>query len=150
MKIKCVKCQLQDSLGEEDIKLLAHIVRRYNPKPRPGDYTAVLSIIKGNCTDSNKHLFIFDELFDKDVADVIKEYKDAINANVVRKVSLEKVANQIIETTHQIKSLQSTLGELNKKKEYMLSEMSTGGILIDNIQLKFERLTGTTDVDMWS
>lgn len=150
MKIKCVKCKLTDSLTEEDIKLLSHVVKRYNQKPSPTDYTAVLSIIKGNCTDNNKHLFIFDESFDKDIADTIKEYRDAIVANTTRKGNLEKIISQINETTNQIKALQSTLGELDKKKEYTVSEISTGGILIDNIKLKFEKLTGTTDIDMWS
>lgn len=150
MKIKCVKCKLEDTLTEEDIKLLAHVVKRYNQKPSPNDYTAVMSIIKGNCTDGKKHLFVFDETFDKTVADMLKEYKDAIVANVVRKETLEKVCLQIAETINQIKSLQSSLGELEKKKEYTTAEMRAGGILVNNIKLKFMNTTGTDDTDMWS
>lgn len=150
MKIRCVKCKIDDTLSEDDIKLLAHVVKRYNHSPRPGDYTAVLSIIKGNCTDGKKHLFIFDEGFDKVVADTLKEYKDAIAANVTRKETLEKVHLLTVETMNQIKSLQSTLGELEKKREYTTAEMNAGGILIDNIKLKFTRMTGTDDTDMWS
>lgn len=150
MKIKCVKCKLEDTLTEDDIKLLAHVVKRYNHKPSPNDYTAVMSIIKGNCTDGKKHLFVFDETFDKAVADMLKEYKDAIAANVVRKETLEKVCLQIVETINQIKSLQSSLGELEKKKEYTTAEMRAGGILVNNIKLKFMNTTGTDDTDMWS
>lgn len=150
MKVKCAKCKLEDILTEEDVKLLAHIVKRYNPIPNPNDYTAVLSIIKGNCTDGKKHIFIFDESFDKAVADTLKEYKDAIVANVSRKETLEKICILMVETTNQIKSLESELKGLDKKKEYTISEMSTGGILIDNIKLKFEKLTGTSDIEMWS
>ena len=150
MKIRCVKCKLEDTLTEEDIKLLAYVVKRYNHKPSPNDYTAVLSIIKGSCTDDKKHIFIFDESFDKAIADVLKEYKDAIVANVTRKETLEKVCILMAETTNQIKSLESELKTLEKKKGYTISEMGTGGILIDNIKLKFEKLTGTSDMEMWS
>jgi len=150
MKIKCVKCKREDELGEEDVKLLAHIVKRYNLRPKPGDYTAVLSIIKGDCADNKKHIFIFDEIFDAEVAGVIKESKEAIMANVLRKENLEKIDNTIIETTNQIKSLESALKELEKKKEYTISEISTGGMLIENIKLKFEKITGTPDMEMWS
>ena len=150
MKIKCAKCKLEDILTEDDVKLLAHIVKRYNHNPNPNDYTAVLSIIKGNCTDGKKHIFIFDESFDKAVADTLKDYKDAIRTNVARKETLEKICILIIDTTNQIKSLESELKDLDKKKEYIMSEMGTGGILIDNIKLKFEKLTGTSDIEMWS
>lgn len=150
MKIRCAKCKIDDTLSEDDIKLLAHIVKRYNPNPRPGDYTAVLSIIKGNCSDGNKHLFIFDEEFDKAVVDILKEYKDTIAVNVARKETLEKLCILIVETTNQIKSLESALKDFEKKREYTIAEMKAGGILIDNIRLKFSKLTGTEDTEMWS
>lgn len=150
MKIKCVKCGLEEELNNEDVKLLAHIVRRYNTKPSPVDYIGVLSIIKGKCKDDGKHVIVFHEDFDKAVAGMIHEYNNAIAANVARKETLEKTAHLIIETDNQIKSLESMLQELEKKKEYILSEMSTGGILINNIKLKFEKLTGTPDTEMWS
>lgn len=150
MKIKCAKCKIEEPLNEEDVKLLGHIVKRYNSKPSPTDYTAVLSIIKGQCTDGNKHLFIFHEDFDNDVANLIQEYNNAITANITRKENLEKIQIQTIETAEQIKNLQSALEELDKKKEYTISEMSTGGILIENLKLKFEKMTGSDSVEMWS
>lgn len=142
MRVKCVKCGIIDDLKEDDIKLLAHVVKRYNQKANPVDYVAVLSVIKGLCTDNDKHIFIFDESFEKGVADTIKEYNDAIKQNVERKVALDKICIQIEETNNELK-------ELEKKKEYMLAEMSAGGMLIDNIELKFLKLTGTEDMEIW-
>jgi hypothetical protein len=142
MKVKCEKCQLEDDINEDDVKLLAHVIKKYNPKPRPGDYMAVLSIIKGNCSDGDKHLFALNGSFCKDVAITIKEYEDAIRQNVGRKIALDKVCIQIEETSNNLK-------EFEKNKEYLLAEMSAGGILIDNIQLKFLKLTGTEDMEIW-
>ena len=142
MKIKCTKCQLEDDVNEDDVKLLAHVVKKYNPKPKPGDYMAVLSIIKGNCSDGEKHLFVFNGTFGQDVAITIKEYKDAIKQNVEIKIALDKVCTQIEETSNVLK-------ELEKKKEYMLAEMAAGGILIENVELKFFKLTGTEDMEIW-
>ena len=142
MKVKCEKCQLEDDVNEEDVKLLSHVVKKYNPKPRPGDYVAVLSIIKGNCSNGDKHLFTFNGSFDQDVVTTIKEYNDAIKQNVERKITLDKVCIQIEETNEVLK-------ELEKKKEYILAEMTAEGMLIDNIKLKFLKLTGTEDMEIW-
>lgn len=142
MRVKCTKCNLEDDINEDDVKLLAHVVKKYNPKPMPGDYMAVLSIIKGNCTDGEKHLFIFNGSFCQDIAATIKEYEDAIKQNVERKVTLDKVCIQIEETSN-------TLKEFEKKKEYILAEMAAGGILIENVKLKFFKLTGTEDMSIW-
>lgn len=142
MKVKCEKCQLEDDVNEEDVKLLAHVIKKYNPKPMPGDYMAVLSIIKGNCSDGEKHLFVPNGSFCKDVVVTIKEYEDAIRQNVEKKIALDKVCTQIEETSN-------TLKEFEKNKEYILAEMAAGGILIDNIKLKFLKLTGTEDMEIW-
>lgn len=142
MRIKCVKCGIVDDLNEDDIKLLGYIVKRYNQKANPVDYVAVLSVIKGLCTDGDKHLFVFDESFEKNVADTIKEYEDAIKHNVERKIALDKVCHQIKETSDALK-------EIVKKKEYILAEMAAGGMLIENLRLKFLKLTGTEDMEIW-
>lgn len=142
MKVKCEKCQLEDDVNEEDVKLLAHVVKKYNPKPRPGDYMAILSIIKGNCSDGEKHAFILNGTFCQDVVDTIKEYNEAIKQNVERKITLDKVCLHIEETSNVLK-------ELEKKKEYILAEMTAEGILIDNVKLKFLKLTGTEDMEIW-
>jgi hypothetical protein len=142
MKVKCTKCRLEEDVNEDDVKLLAHVVKKYNPKPRPGDYMAVLSIIKGNCSDGEKHIFTFNGSFGQDVAATIKEHEDAIKQNVERKIALDKVCVQIEETANALK-------EVEKKKEYILAEMTAGGILIDNIKLKFFNLTGTEDMEIW-
>lgn len=150
MKIKCVKCQTEETLNEEDVKLLGHIVKRYNSKPNPNDYTAVLSVIKGECTDGKKHLFVYHESFDDEVSNLIQEYNGAIASNVARKQDLEKIVNQIFEINNQIKVLESTLKDCEKKKEFILAELSAGGILIDNIRLQFEKMTGSDNISLWS
>ena len=142
MKVKCTKCELEDDVNEDDVKLLAHVVKKYNHKPRPEDYSAILSIIKGNCTDGGKHLFIFNGSFCEDVANTIKEYEDAIAKNVETKIALDKVCFHIEEVDNSLK-------ELEKKREYMMAEMAAGGILVDNIKLKFLKLTGTEDMEIW-
>ena len=142
MKVQCTKCELEDDVNEDDVKLLAHVVKKYNPKPKPGDYMAVLSIIKGNCTDGEKHLFVFNGSFGEDVTNTIDEYQDAITKNVERKVALDKICIQIEETSNVLKGFE-------KKKEYILAEMAADGILIGNIKLKFLKLTGTEDMEIW-
>ena len=141
MKVRCTKCKLEDDISEEDIKLLAHVVKKYN-KPKPGDYMAILSIIKGNCTDGDKHLFVYNGSFNEDVTNTIKEYLDAVAKDVEIKIALDKVCSHIEEVNNSLK-------EFEKKKEYMMAEMSAGGILIDNIKLKFFKLTGTEDMEIW-
>ena len=74
MKIKCAKCDFEDELTEDDVKLLGHIVRRFNNSPNPIDYISVLSIIKGKCQDGEKHAIMFHESFDQEIADIIAEY----------------------------------------------------------------------------
>ena len=141
MKVKCTKCELDDDVSEDDVKLLAHVVKKYN-KPKPGDYMAILSIIKGNCTDGDKHLFVYNGSFNEDVTNTIKEYLDAVAKDVEIKIALDKVCSHIEEVNNSLK-------EFEKKKEYMMAEMSAGGILIDNIKLKFFKLTGTEDMEIW-
>ena len=143
MKIKCTKCGIEEDISEEDIKLLAHVVKKYKAEPNPADYLGVLSIIKGDCNDNGKHIFIFDESFEQEVVNTIKEYQDAISKNVEWHTALEKISNQII-------GINNMLEDLEKNKEQVLAEMSAGGILIDNVKLKLLKLTGCEDTEMWS
>ena len=143
MKIKCVKCGIIEGIKEDDIKLLAHIVKKYNQKASPVDYLGILSIIKGFCTDNEKHMFIFEKSFDKEIANAIKEYKDAISKNNERKAVLEKVEIQINETKEILKNLE-------KKREHALAELNAEKILVDDIKLKFIKLTGADDMTIWS
>lgn len=142
MKVKCVRCDLEDDISEEDVKLLAHVVKKYNLKPVPGDYMAVLSAMKENCTDGEKHEFILNGSFCQDVECTIKEYDDAVRQNIERKIVLDKVCLQIDDTNNVLK-------ELEKKKEYLLAEMNAGGMLIDSVKLKFLKLTGTENMSIW-
>lgn len=142
MKVKCTKCNLEEDISEEDVKLLAHVAKKYNPKPRPEDYMAILSIIKGDCPNGEKHLFTFNGSFCQDITNTIKEYEDAIRQNVGRKIALDKICSQIEDTSNELK-------EFEKNKEYVLAEMRAGGMLIENIRLKFLKLTGMEDMSIW-
>ena len=142
MKIKCTKCNIEEDISEDDVKLLAHVVKKYKPKPNPTDYLGLLSVMKDNCKDNGKHIFIFDEYFDQEVVNTIKEYNDAIAKNIEIKVALEKIANQTVDVNNALK-------DLEKKKEYVVAELNAGGILIDNIRLKFMKITGTEDMSIW-
>lgn len=143
MKVICTECSIVEDISDDDAKLLTHVVTKYKSNPSPADYLGVLSIIKGACKDNNRHIFIFDESFDKEVEDTIKEYNDATAKNVERKIALEKICNHIIE-------ISDTLKDLEKKKEIALADLTTGGILIENVKLRFLKLTGTENMSIWS
>jgi hypothetical protein len=143
MKVKCAKCGILEEMKEDDVKLLAHVVRRCNSKPSPVDYLSVWSIIRGLCKDNDKHVFMFDESFDKEIADTIQEYNTAKENNNERKSTLDKVRNQIEETSNILK-------ELEKEKAYAIAEVNAGEMLIGNIKLKFLKLTGSEDMSIWS
>lgn len=143
MRVKCTRCNIEEDISEDDVKLLAHVVKKYNPKPKPGDYMAVLSIIKGYCMNGEKHIYIFDESFDQDIADTLREYKDAVLLDAVRKDVMTKLEDHI-------KSLEANIKDLEKKKECAVAEKNAGDLLVDNIKLKFIKLTGTDDTEMWS
>lgn len=151
MKVKCVKCKMEDELNEEDVKLVAHVVRKFNANPSPNDYTAVLSIIKGsNCVDNKKHIFIFEETFDRAVSDLIKNKKSAEIAKLSRKDALSKIESDISETNDKIRQLRSHLEDLQKEKNDTIVDIEKTDLLIEDAMNNFEKLTGATDIDIWS
>ncbi len=118
MNIKCIKCETEEILTEEDTKLLGHIVRRYNPKPKPNDYIMVLNIIKGDCTDGKKHIYIFDESFDRTIAGLIKEHTELHVTNDARhKAVLEQMLDYAKTRKKEVPKREGWLEELKKIKE---------------------------------
>jgi hypothetical protein len=57
-------------------------------------------------------------------------------------VILEKVETQIKEAKEILKNLE-------KKREYAVAELDAEKILVDDIKLKFVKMTGTEDISMW-
>lgn len=157
MIVKCIKCETEEELGEEDTKLLGHVVRRYNSNPKPDDYLLVLNIIKGDCTDKNKHIYIFHEAFDKTIANLIKEHNDLCATNATRDKTISDIDSSmnvikvnIEDFKSKITALESQLKECIRKKEGTTTEIKGAEVLINETNLKFERLTGTLDMKMWS
>lgn len=157
MRIKCIKCEVEEELEEEDTKLLGHIVKRYNPNPKPNDYLLVLNVIKGDCTDNNKHIYIFHEAFDKTIASLIKEHNDLCVTNAARDKtildidsSMSTIKTNIEDLKYKIASLESQLKECIRKKEGTTTEIKGMEVLINETRLRFEKLTGTQDMKMWS
>lgn len=139
-----------EKLDDEDVRLLSHIVHRYHDKVSPIDFLGVLCVIKGFCSNDKKHTFIFEESFEKEVSDTIGEYEQALAKNAERRDTIVKLAKLIHDTANQIKSLESSLKDLEKKKEFTNAEIGTGEMLVENVKLKFAKLTGSEDMNMWS
>lgn len=157
MRIKCIKCEKEEELEEDDIKLLGHIVRRYNPNPKPNDYLMVLNVIKGDCTDNKKHIYIFHEIFDKTIATLIKEHSDLCTTNAARDKtildidgSMNTIKANIEDFKSKIAALESQLKDCIRKKEGITTEIKGTDVLINETKLRFEKLTGTPDMKMWS
>lgn len=157
MRIKCIKCETIEELDEEDTKLLGHVVRRYNPEPKPNDYIMVLNVIKGNCTDGNKHIYVFDSTFDKAIANLIKEYNDLCATNTTRDKtisgidsSMNTIKTHIEDFKSKITALESQLKDCIRKKEGTITEIKGAEVLINETKLSFEKLTGSQDMKIWS
>lgn len=157
MNIKCIKCETEEILTEEDTKLLGHIVRRYNPKPKPNDYIMVLNIIKGDCTDGKKHIYIFDESFDRIIAGLIKEHTELHVTNDARHKAVLELDNlmstikaNIEDLKSKINASETQLKECIRKKEGIIAETKGTEMLIGDVELKFEKLTGNPDMKIWS
>jgi len=157
MIIKCIKCETEEELGEEDTKLLGHIVKRYNPDPKPNDYLLVLNVIKGNCTDNNKHIYIFHETFDKTITNLIKEHNDLCATNATRDKtvldidkSMSTIKANIEDHKSKISTLESQLKDCIRKKEGTTTEIRGTEVLVNEAKLRFEKLTGVLDMKMWS
>lgn len=156
MQVKCIKCETEEVLEEEDTKLLSHIVRRYNHEPKPNDYIMVLNVIKGNCTDGNKHIYIFDSTFDKTIANLIKEHSDLCATNATREKtisdidsSMNTIKTNIEDFKSKIITLESQLKDCIRRKEGVTIEIRGTEVLINETNLRFEKLTGAQDMSMW-
>ena len=143
MKIKCAKCKLVEELSQEEIEHIIKISKTYSDEVDPNDYTAILSVIKGKCTDGKKHLYIYDETFSRTVADLVEEYNKLCENNA----SKEKEVSDMLQ---HIETLKNELENLRNKKDDAIQEISNINKSIDSLIVTFEKETGTRNMKMWS
>ena len=143
MKIKCAKCKLVEELSQDEIERLVSTSQIYNEEVSPNDYTAILSIIKGKCTDGKKHLYIYDETFSKTVADLVTEYNELCENNAAKE-------KEISDALQKIETLKGEIENLQNKRDNDIKEISNINRDIDSVIITFEKETGTRNVKMWS
>jgi predicted nucleic acid-binding Zn-ribbon protein len=141
--VKCAKCKNVEELGKDEIEHLVNTAKTYNDEVSPNDYTAILSIIKGKCTDGKKHLYIYDETFSRTIADLVAEHSKLCENNAAKEKELS-------ETLQKIEDLKNEIKNLGDKRESSIQEIGNINMAIDSIVATFEKETGTRNVKMWS
>lgn len=143
MRVKCAKCKNVEELGKDEIEHLVNTAKTYSEDVSPNDYTAILSIIKGKCTDGKKHIYIYDESFSKTVADLVLEHNKLCENNAAKEKELS-------ETLQKIEDLKNEIKDLDNKRQNAIHDVGSINAAIDNVIETFEKETGTRNVKMWS
>ncbi len=143
MIVKCIKCKKVEELSQEEIEYLVNIAKKYTDEVSPNDYTGILSIIKGKCTDGKKHIYVYDETFSKHVADLIEEHKNLCDNNA----SKEK---ELSDTIQKIEELKNEINNLGNKRDDTVKEIEDINRITNIVTITFEKATGTRDMKMWS
>jgi hypothetical protein len=143
MIVKCVRCKLVEKLSQDEIERLVNTAKTYNEEVSPNDYTAILSIIKGKCTDGKKHLYIYDEAFSKTVADLVLEHNKLCENNAAKE-------KEVSETLQKIEDLKNEIKNLSDKRDNDIKEIGDINMAIDGVIETFEKETGARNVKMWS
>ena len=143
MEIKCAKCKVVEKLRQDEIEYLVNTAKMYTDEISPNDYTAILSIIKGKCTDGKKHVYIYDEIFSKNVANLLTEH-NKLSANHAEK---EK---ELSDTLKKIDDFKNEIERLGAKRDSAIKEIDVLNKTIDGVIETFEKDTGTRNMKMWS
>ena len=143
MIIKCIKCKIAEELSQDEIDRLVNMAKLYTEDVSPNDYTGILSVIKGKCTDGKKHIYIYDEAFSKRIADLIAEYNKLCENNSAKEKELS-------DTLQKIEDLKNEIMSLGEKRDDVINEIGDINSNIDNVIVTFEKETGTRDMKMWS
>ena len=143
MIIKCIKCKIAEELSQDEIDRLVNMAKLYTEDVSPNDYTGILSVIKGKCTDGKKHIYIYDEAFSKRVADLIAEHNKLCENNSAKEKELS-------DTLQKIEDLKNEIMSLGEKRDDVINEIGDINSNIDNVIVTFEKETGTRDMKMWS
>ncbi len=143
MRVKCVKCKTVEEIIKEDMEKLINTAKMYNEDIDPNDYTAILSVIKGRCTDGKKHLYIYEEEFSKKIAELITEHNELCENNLNK-------TSELSDTVKKIESLKDEIKNMDNKRINIIKEIGDIGNDIDNIVETFEKETGTKNMKIWS
>jgi len=143
MIVKCIKCKTVEELTQDEIGYLVNIANKYTDEVSPNDYTGILSIIKGKCTDGKKHLYVYDETFSKHVADLIGEHKKLCENNA----SKEK---ELSDTLQKIEDLKNEIKNLGEKRDDTVKEIENISRFTNIVKETFGKVTGSQDMKMWS
>jgi cell division protein FtsB len=143
MRVKCVKCNIVEELRKDEIEHLVNITKMYNEEISPAEYTTILSIIKGRCTGGKKHLYVYDDMFTKNIAGLIAEH-NKLHDNIAIK---EKELSDVLQ---KIESLTDEIQNLNKKRDDTIKEIGDINTTINNVMETFEKETGTRYINIWS
>lgn len=143
MQVECVKCKKVEELSEDDLNFLLNAAKRYTDEISPNDFTAILSVTKGKCSDNKKHIFIFHEDFSKKIAGLIEEYDKLSSNNIVKEKELSDILKKIEDLKNEIKNLE-------EKRDVDTKDIDDLNKAIADLMVIFEKETGTRDVKMWS
>lgn len=143
MIVKCIKCKTVEELSQDEIEYLVNIAKKYTEEVSPNDYTGILSIIKGKCTDGKKHIYVYDETFSKHVADLIDEHSKLCENNITKEKELS-------DTLQKIEDLKNEIKNLSEKRDDTVKEIEDINRITNIVTITFEKVTGTQDMKMWS
>lgn len=156
MRVKCTKCKMVEDITGENLELLAKMISVYNSRPKASDYIAVLSIIKGDCIDREKHIFSFDESFLQDIDSLRQQYEEITNKRNICDGDLLKTDENINRYIADIKELEAKAKEidgniekLQKDKEGIIKDIDDIDISVSDMMSKLQNLTGIKDIKMW-
>lgn len=157
MRVKCTKCNMAEDITGENLELLAKMISLYNTKPKSSDYVAILSIIKGDCIDREKHVFSFDESFMQDIDSIIHQHEEVMNKLNICNGDLLKTDDNINKHISEIKELEAKAKEIESKieklqgdKDNITKEIDNIDISMSDIKTKLQNLTGIKDIKIWS
>ena len=141
MKLKCLKCGERLDIDKDDIKSVAQMIERHNL-----DVTVFLdslSPVGGKCKDGDRHIYEFDDEFDKIIHDLAKDYI-GIKSGII---SETKECNDMCIVR---KELGDKLRDISESIENKIDKIKQFEIDIEKIQQKCEDLTGTSNIELWS
>lgn len=156
MKVRCINCKVVEDISGEDLTLLAHMITRYNQKPKTSDYTAILSIIKGECKDGKRHTYVFDESFYSDIEDIRNKHEEFEKMTNICNENISRIEGDINRHMSEIKDLEAKARELELdieklqgEKDSNVGEIKNLDVSLSDIISRLENLTGIKDTKIW-
>jgi hypothetical protein len=142
MIVKCVKCNIEKEISNEDIDKIKSIVED-GKISRSVDYLEIFNVTRGKCTEQKKHTFIFEESFFNNVQDLIKKRGDILSKR-------DNDEKELSNTNDEITELEDKLKNVKEKKEGLIENIKKEEIDIESTLQEFEQITGGREIDIWS